>query len=116
MNIKGVVVKKHIIEKSVTVVGKLNLTEERVAALSSDELKGLNEQVSQRAERLGRFFSDDVSLEILYPKDLSNRGIKNCSAYLRRETNRASIESEGGGRPYGFNYRDSPDPKKTQGY
>lgn len=89
----------------VRALDKLTLTAEQAAALSGDELKQLQSQKVEMTRFIGRFEPAAIRLELVYPKQLSNPVLRNCSAFLSEKTRRGSVESTAG-RPYGINFTD----------
>jgi hypothetical protein len=86
---------------------KAGLSTEQKSRLSQSA--GLDQMRSTRHEMtefLGRFETKAVSLDIIYPKELSNPAIRDCSKFLLEKTNQGSIISTVGGRPWGINYAD----------
>ena len=54
---------------------------------------------------VGRFDPQSIRLELVYPAQLTNPILCNCSAFLREKTRRGSIESvASAGRTYGINF------------
>lgn len=99
-------VKRHYTVQGDQVFNTLALSEEQKSRLPSNELNQLRSQKIEMAEFLGQYGTSAVSVELIYPKDLSNPAIRSCSAFLFEKTNQGSIESTVGGRPYGINYAD----------
>lgn len=99
-------VKKHYSLQGEKIFDSLNLSEDQKSRLSPSELNQLYSKKHEMAEFLGQFDSKDVSVELIYPSGLNNKAIRRCSNYLFEETNKGSIESTVGGRPYGINYAD----------
>lgn len=95
-------VKEHYYAKA---LDKLTLSDEQAARLSNDELKQIQSQKIEMTKFVGRFEPQSIRLELIYPKQLTNPILGNCSAYLREKTSRGSIESTAG-RPYGINFLD----------
>lgn len=99
-------VKKHYTVQGDQMLDALALTDEQKSRLSAGELSQLRSKKLEMAEFLGHFGTSAVSVELIYPRDLSNKAIRSCSTYLLEKTNQGSIESTVGGRPYGINYAD----------
>jgi hypothetical protein len=99
-------VKRHYTVQGDQVFNKLAVSEEQKSRLSSSELNQLRSKRIEMAEFLGQFGTSAVSVELIYPKDLSNPAIRGCAAFLFEKTNQGSIESAVAGRPYGINYAD----------
>jgi hypothetical protein len=100
-------VKRHYFQQGSEVLDKAGLNNEQLARFSRGELDQLRSNKIELADFAGRFEIDAVSIELVYPKDLSNPTLRKCSRYLAEKTNRGSIESTAG-RPYGINYYDFP--------
>lgn len=98
-------VKRHYFQEAGEVLDKLALNDDQVARLARGELDQIRSNKIELADFVGRFESGEVSVELIYPKDLTNPTLQKCSRYLSTKTNRGSIESAVG-RPYGINYRD----------
>lgn len=96
-------VKKHV-RDSKSLVEELNLTADQINNIAPDRLKKLQSLSEERTEFLGLFNSKQVMLELIYPKDLSNPSLRQCSDYLFDHTDKGSIEMDDEGRPYGINY------------
>jgi len=96
-------VKEHYYAK---VLDKLTLSEEQAARLSSDEIRQIQTQKIEMTKFVGRFEPRAIKLDLIYPKQLTNPILRNCSAYLQEKTSRGSIESTAG-RPYGINFLDA---------
>lgn len=58
----------------------------------------------QETELLGHFDYSQIKLKVIYPKELSNRNLRECSFYLNEKTRRATLESVTAGRTYGINF------------
>jgi len=97
-------VKKHITDKENGTIEKLKLTKTQLNAITLDELEQLKSKALERTEILGVFGINDVSLELIYPKDLSNASLNDCSNFLQNQTEKGSIESIIAGRPMGINF------------
>jgi len=100
-------VKRHYFQQGAEVLDKMGLNAEQQAKLSRNELEQLRSNKIELADFAGRFDIDAVSIELVYPKDLSNPSLQKCSRFLSQKTNRGSIESTAG-RPYGINYYELP--------
>lgn len=101
-------VKRHYFQQGAEVLDKLALNDDQVGRLSRGELEQIRSNKIELADYVGRFESGAVSVDLIYPKDLSNPTLQKCSRFLSNKTNRGSIESTVGGRPYGINYHDMP--------
>lgn len=95
-------VKKHYMVSGDQVLNKLALTEEQISQAPSSELNQIRAKKIEMAEFVGQFGIDAVSVDLLYPKNLSIQATGDCDAFLRNQTTRGSMESIG--RPYGINY------------
>lgn len=102
-------VQKHYTLKGDQVFNILALTEEQKSRMPSSELNQLSSKKIEMAEFLGQFETSDVSVELIYPMNLSNPATRSCSEFLYAKTKQGSISSRVSGRPYGINYSDNLD-------
>lgn len=99
-------VKRHYLVQGDEALDKLALSDHQISQLTSSEWNQMRSKKYEMADFAGQFDASAVSVELIYPKDLSNQAIRNCSVFLSKQTNRGSIESIVGGRPYGINFTD----------
>ncbi len=97
-------VKRHYVVQGAETLDKLTLSDNQISQLTGSEWDQMRAKKYEMADFAGQFDASAVRIELLYPKDLSNKAIRNCSAFLSTQTNRGSIESIVGGRPYGINF------------
>ncbi len=99
-------VQKHYTLQGGGVLDKLVLNDQQKSQITSDELKQLSFATIEKTESLGKFDPSAISVELIYPKNLSNQTMQSCSDFLRKKTNQGSIPSAVAGRRYGINYKD----------
>jgi hypothetical protein len=109
-------VKRHYAVQGDQVLAKLALSTEQLSKLATGELNQMSSKKIEMTEFAGQFEANSLTVDLIYPDDLSNRATRNCSVYLLEKTNRGSMGSVVGGRTYGINYTEiqvSPSPKLT---
>jgi hypothetical protein len=108
-------VNRHYMVPGDQVLAKLALTPEQLAKLATGELHQMSSKKIEMIEFAGQFDASALTVELIFPNNLSNQATRNCSAYLNEKTTRGSMgRSIAAGRTYGINYTDlqiSPSPK-----